>query len=78
LLQFTVIFVGVCTPEEGNVSISESKCTNLTSYLSLPDDSKLLLGWKFKTIFNRSILTVCTAHGMFYIQSSSTCIIDQT
>jgi hypothetical protein len=27
ILQFAVMFVGVCTPEEGNVSISESKCT---------------------------------------------------
>jgi hypothetical protein len=30
ILQFAVIFIGVCTPEKGNVSISESKCTNLT------------------------------------------------
>jgi hypothetical protein len=43
LLQFAVMFVGVCTPEECNVSIRESKCCNLTRYLSLPDESKLLL-----------------------------------
>jgi hypothetical protein len=34
LLQFAVMIVCVCTPEDGNVSISESKCTNLPCYLS--------------------------------------------
>jgi hypothetical protein len=37
-----------------------------------------MFSWEFKTIFNRSNITVCTAHGTFYLQSSSTCIIDQT
>jgi hypothetical protein len=28
LLQFAVKFVGVCTPEKGNVCIIDSKCTS--------------------------------------------------
>jgi hypothetical protein len=65
-LQFAVMFVVACAPEECNVSISECKNNKLTSYLSLPDDSKQLLSWKFKTIFDRSNLTLCPAHGTFY------------